>query len=37
MESVPCPNKIGFDQKCQINVNIQSPTHLGAIHIKTYA
>jgi hypothetical protein len=29
--------KIGFNQNCQNNFNIQSPTHPGAVHIKTDA
>ncbi len=37
MEPVPSPNQIGFIQNCQNNLNIQSPTHLGAVHIKTDA
>jgi hypothetical protein len=35
MGPVPSPNKIGFDQNCQNSFNIQSPTRLGAVHIKT--
>jgi hypothetical protein len=34
---VPGPTKIGLDHNCQNNVNMQSPTHPGAIHIKTDA
>jgi hypothetical protein len=34
MASVPGPTKIGFDQNCQNNFNIQSLTRLGAMHIK---
>jgi hypothetical protein len=34
---VPCRTKIILDQNRWNNFNIQSPTHLGAIHIKTYA
>jgi hypothetical protein len=37
MALVPGPTKIGFDQNCGNNVNIHSPTHLGVVHIKTYA
>jgi hypothetical protein len=35
MALVPCPTKIGFEENCQNNLNIQSPTHLGAVYIKT--
>jgi hypothetical protein len=35
MKSVPCPTKIGFDQNCKSNFNIQRPTRLGVVHIKT--
>jgi hypothetical protein len=31
------PTNIGFDQNCQKNFNIQSPTRPGAVHIKTDA
>jgi hypothetical protein len=34
IEPVPGPAKIVFDQNCQKKFNIQSPTCLGAIHIK---
>jgi hypothetical protein len=34
---VPHRIKIGFDQNCQNNFNIQSPIHSGAVHIKTDA
>jgi hypothetical protein len=37
MEPVPSPNQIGFVQNCQNSLNIQSPTHLGAVHNKTDA
>jgi hypothetical protein len=37
MEPVPSPNQIGFIQNCQNSLNIQSPTHLGAVHNKTDA
>jgi hypothetical protein len=37
MGPVPSPNNIGFDQNCQNSFNIQSPTRLGAVHIKTDA
>jgi hypothetical protein len=37
MELVPSPNKIGFGQNCQNSLNIQSPTRLEAVHIKTDA
>jgi hypothetical protein len=37
MEPVPHPNNIGFDQNCQNSFNMQSPTRLGAVHIKTDA
>jgi hypothetical protein len=37
MEPVPSPNQIGFGQNCQNNLNIESPTRLGAVHIKTDA
>jgi hypothetical protein len=37
MELVPSPTKIEFDQNYRRNVNIQSPTHLGVVHIKTNA
>jgi hypothetical protein len=37
MEPVPSPNQIGFSQNCQNSLNIQSPTRLGAVHIKTDA
>jgi hypothetical protein len=35
MELVPGLIEIGFYQNCQNNFNIQSPTHPGAVHIKT--
>jgi hypothetical protein len=35
MQQVPHPTKIGFDQNCQNNFNIKSPTHPGAVQIKT--
>jgi hypothetical protein len=31
------PTKIGFDQNCRNNFNIQSPTHPGVVHINTDA
>jgi hypothetical protein len=31
------PNQIGLDQNCRNRVNIQSPTCLGVVHIKTDA
>jgi hypothetical protein len=34
MALVTNPTKIGFNQNVQNNVNIQSPTHLGVVHIK---
>jgi hypothetical protein len=34
---VPGPTKIGLNLNCRNNFNIQSPTHPGAIHIKTDA
>jgi hypothetical protein len=37
MGPVPSPNNIGFDQNCQNSFNIQSPTSLGTVHIKTDA
>jgi hypothetical protein len=37
MPLVPGTTKIGFDQNCQNKFNIQSPTHPGAVHIKTDA
>jgi hypothetical protein len=37
MALVPGPTKIGLDQNYQNNFDIQSPTHPGAIHIKTDA
>jgi hypothetical protein len=37
MAPVPGPTKIGFGQNCRNNFNIWSPTHSGAIHIKTNA
>jgi hypothetical protein len=37
MALVPGLTKIGFEQNGQNNVNIQSPTCPGAIHIKTNA
>jgi hypothetical protein len=37
MEPVPSPNQIVFGQNCQNSLNIQSPTRLGAVHIKTDA
>jgi hypothetical protein len=37
MGPVPSPNNIGFDQNYQNSFNIQSPTRLGAAHIKTDA
>jgi hypothetical protein len=37
MAPVPCPIKIGFDQNCRKSFNIQNPTHLGVVHIKTDA
>ncbi len=37
MGPVPSPNNIGFDQNCQNSFNIQSPTRLVAVHIKTDA
>jgi hypothetical protein len=37
MEAVRGPTKVRFDQNCQNNVNIQSPTCLGVVHIKTDA
>jgi hypothetical protein len=29
------PTKIGLDQNCRNNFNMQSPTHSGVVHIKT--
>jgi hypothetical protein len=37
MEPVPSPNKIIFNKNCQNSFNIQSPTHLGVVHITTDA
>jgi hypothetical protein len=37
MAPVPGPTKRGFDQNYWNNVNIQSPTCPGAVHIKTDA
>jgi hypothetical protein len=37
MTIVPGPTKIGFNQSCQNNFNIQSPTHPVAVHINTDA
>jgi hypothetical protein len=37
MEPVPSPNQIVFGQNCKNSLNIQSPTRLGAVHIKTDA
>jgi hypothetical protein len=37
MVPVPSPNKVGLDQNFRSNVNIQSPIHAEAIHIKTDA
>jgi hypothetical protein len=37
MAQVADPNIIELDQNCQNNLNIQSPTHPGAVHIKTDA
>jgi hypothetical protein len=35
MALVPCPTKIGVDQNCRNNFNIESPTHPEAIQIQT--
>jgi hypothetical protein len=35
MPPVQGPTKIGFDQNCWNNYNIQSPTRPGVVHIKT--
>jgi hypothetical protein len=37
MTPFPGPNKIVHDKKCRNNFNIQSPTCLGVVYIKTYA
>jgi hypothetical protein len=37
MALVPSPTKIRFDQNFQNKFNIQSPSHLGAVHIKSDA
>jgi hypothetical protein len=37
MAPVPGPTKVGFDQNCQSNLNIQSPTRPRVVHIKTDA
>jgi hypothetical protein len=37
MGPVPSQNNIGFDKNCQNRFNIQSPTRLGVVRIKTDA